>query len=313
MSALPADTQSGMIAAFKRWGLPTNPLTTLCATADALVAHATATLEAARAALPYDIDGVVYKVDDLALQGRLGFVSRAPRWAVAHKFPAERATTRLLAIDIQVGRTGAITPRARLQPVTVGGVVVEHATPAQRGRDRSQGREDRRHGDAPAGGRRDPADHRPGAGGRRGTPANPFHFPDVCPACGSAALREGRRQDGHGGRGAPLHRRPRLPGPGGRAAEAFLLAQRARHRGARRQADRTLLRRRSSSAPPRDIFSLEAARQGLAQEAGRAHRVRPHLRQEPVRGDRRATDHPREPLPLRPRHPPRRGDQTHGA
>ena len=127
MSALPAATQVGMVEAFRAWGFPTNPLMVRCADAAALMAHYR-TIEAMRASLGYDIDGVVYKVDDLALQQRLGFVARSPRWATAHKFPAEQATTLLEAIDIQVGRTGAHTPVAKLRPVTVGGVVVSNAT-----------------------------------------------------------------------------------------------------------------------------------------------------------------------------------------
>jgi DNA ligase (NAD+) len=122
-----ADTQHGALAAFKRMGLPVNPLTKLCRTADEMLAHYRE-IEKQRATLGYDIDGVVYKIDDLAFQRRLGFVSRSPRWAVAHKFPAERATTKVEAIEIQVGRTGALTPVAKLHPVTVGGVVVSNAT-----------------------------------------------------------------------------------------------------------------------------------------------------------------------------------------
>jgi DNA ligase (NAD+) len=127
MSAMAADTQSGMVAAFARWGLKTNPRMTLCRSVEALI-QVYRGIEADRARLGYDIDGVVYKVDDLALQARLGFVSRSPRWAIAHKFPAEQATTILNDIEIQVGRTGALTPVAKLQPVTVGGVVVSNAT-----------------------------------------------------------------------------------------------------------------------------------------------------------------------------------------
>jgi DNA ligase (NAD+) len=127
MSALPATTQSGMVEAFARWGLPTNPLMVRVDGVAGLMAHYRA-IESQRASLGYDIDGVVYKVDDLGLQQRLGFVARSPRWAIAHKFPAERATTRLEAIDIQVGRTGSHTPVAKLKPVTVGGVVVSNAT-----------------------------------------------------------------------------------------------------------------------------------------------------------------------------------------
>ncbi len=127
VSDMPATTQMGMVAAFQNFGFKINPLMVRSTSAEDLLAHYRS-IEAQRASLGYDIDGVVYKVDDLELQRRLGFVSRSPRWAIAHKFPAERATTILRGIDIQVGRTGAHTPVARLEPVTVGGVVVTNAT-----------------------------------------------------------------------------------------------------------------------------------------------------------------------------------------
>jgi DNA ligase (NAD+) len=127
MSAMPAQTQSGMIEWFAARGFKTNPLMKVCDSVEALLAFHHE-IEAQRGTLDYDIDGVVYKVDRLDWQQRLGFVSRNPRWARAHKVPAEKATTVVKAIDIQVGRTGALTPIARLEPVTVGGVVVSNAT-----------------------------------------------------------------------------------------------------------------------------------------------------------------------------------------
>jgi len=127
MSKMPADTQSGMIKWFAACGFKTNPLTKMCRSIDELLAFHRE-IELRRGSLDYDIDGVVYKVDRLDWQERLGFVSRSPRWAIAHKFPAEKATTVIRDIEIQVGRTGALTPVAKLEPVTVGGVVVQNAT-----------------------------------------------------------------------------------------------------------------------------------------------------------------------------------------
>jgi DNA ligase (NAD+) len=127
MSEMPAKTQSGMIKWLESCGFKTNPLTKVCHSVEELLAFHRE-IETQRAHLDYDIDGVVYKVDRLDWQERLGFVSRSPRWAIAHKFPAERAITMLKDIEIQVGRTGTLTPVAKLEPVTVGGVVVQNAT-----------------------------------------------------------------------------------------------------------------------------------------------------------------------------------------
>jgi DNA ligase (NAD+) len=127
MSELPAKTQSGMVKWFESCGFTTNPLTKLCHSVEELLAFHRE-IEERRAKLDYDIDGVVYKVDRLDWQERLGFVSRAPRWAIAHKFPAERAITVLKDIGIQVGRTGALTPVGKLEPVGVGGVIVQNVT-----------------------------------------------------------------------------------------------------------------------------------------------------------------------------------------
>jgi DNA ligase (NAD+) len=127
MSEMPEDTQSGMIKWFERCGFKTNPLTELCHSVEQLLAFHRE-IETQRSHLDYDIDGVVYKVDRLDWQERLGFVSRTPRWAIAHKFPAERAMTVLRDIEIQVGRTGSFTPVGKLEPVGVGGVIVQNVT-----------------------------------------------------------------------------------------------------------------------------------------------------------------------------------------
>jgi DNA ligase (NAD+) len=187
-STLPADTQAGVVAAYRRWGLPVNERMTVCGSADAMLDYYRDIGEK-RAQLGYDIDGVVYKVNRLDLQQRLGFVSRSPRWAIAHKFPAEQATTILRDIEIQVGRTGALTPVAKLEPVTVGGVVVSNATLHN---EDEIARKDIRVGDTVVVQRagdvipqivRVLAEKRP-----RHTHA--FEFPDKCPVCGSHAERE---------------------------------------------------------------------------------------------------------------------------
>ena len=127
MSAMPEKTQTGMIHWFERCGFKTNPLTRLCHSVEEMIAFHRE-IETQRSHLDYDIDGVVYKVDRIDWQDRLGFVSRTPRWAIAHKFPAERAMTVLRDIEIQVGRTGSFTPVGKLEPVGVGGVIVQNVT-----------------------------------------------------------------------------------------------------------------------------------------------------------------------------------------
>jgi DNA ligase (NAD+) len=205
MSEMPSDTQFGMVEVFKTWGFPVNPLMRrLNSVADILAHYDDIGLK--RADLDYDIDGVVYKVDSLELQVRLGFRSRSPRWATAHKFPAEQALTRLHGIDIQVGRTGALTPVARLEPITVGGVVVTNATLHNEDYIKGIGNS----GEALREGR----DIRLGdivivqrAGDvipqivdvvmdKREPESVPYEFPKTCPVCGSHAVREVNEKTG---------------------------------------------------------------------------------------------------------------------
>ncbi|OJU24317.1 MAG: DNA ligase (NAD(+)) LigA [Nitrobacter sp. 62-13] len=199
MTDRPADTQHGMLAWLEKAGFVVNPLIELCHSVDEVLAFYRKIGER-RATLGYDIDGVVYKVDRLDWQERLGFVSRSPRWAIAHKFAAEQATTILKGIDIQVGRTGALTPVARLEPVTVGGVVVQNATLHNEDYIKGIGNDEQ-----PI---RDGIDLRVGdtvvvqrAGDvipqvvnvvldKRPNSAKPYLFPHKCPICGSHAVRE---------------------------------------------------------------------------------------------------------------------------
>ena len=184
----PADSQMGMMELFRAFGFSVNSLTKVCLTAEDMIAHFR-DIESRRAALGYDIDGVVYKVNDLALQHRLGFRARAPRWAIAHKFSAERATSILRDIEIQVGRTGVLTPVARLDPVTVGGVVVSNATLHN---EDEIARKDIRVGDTVIVQRA--GDVIPQILGivpeKRLQDAKPYSFPHECPVCHSAAVRE---------------------------------------------------------------------------------------------------------------------------
>ena len=181
-------SQWAVLQRFKDWGFSTNPLARLCATVEDVLALY-GEVAAQRATLDYDIDGVVYKLDRLDWQQRMGSSSRAPRWAIAHKFPAEQAETVLESIDIQVGRTGTLTPVARLKPVTVGGVVVSNATLHN---EDELARKDVRVGDTVIIQRAGDvipqvvavvAEKRPAG-------AKPFDYPHECPICGSMAIRE---------------------------------------------------------------------------------------------------------------------------
>lgn len=206
MSQMPAETQWEMVQVFGRWGFPINPLTERLSSVQAILDHYRE-IGLQRPDLDYDIDGVVYKVDRLDLQARLGFRSRSPRWATAHKFPAEQAFTTVEAIDIQVGRTGALTPVARLTPITVGGVVVTNATLHNA---------DYIEGIGNSGQRIRPEDHDIRIGDtvivqragdvipqvldvvleKRPAEASRYVFPKTCPVCGSHAVREKNEKTG---------------------------------------------------------------------------------------------------------------------
>jgi len=186
-SEQPAETHWQYLNRLRDWGFQVNPLSRLLETQDDAAAFQ-AEMAERRASLAYDIDGVVYKLDRLDWQARLGFVGRAPRWAIAWKFPAEQATTKLLRIEIQVGRTGALTPRAVMEPVNVGGVMVQHATLHN---EDEIARKDVRVGDTVVLQRA--GDVIPQIVSvvleKRPPDAVPFVFPDRCPACGSHAVR----------------------------------------------------------------------------------------------------------------------------
>ncbi len=188
MSETPFDTYSEGVSVLGDWGFPINPLFRQCGDVEQMLG-VYREIESQRSSLGYDIDGVVYKVDRLDWQRRLGFVSRSPRWAIAHKFPAEQATTILRDIEIQVGRTGQLTPVAKLEPVTVGGVVVSNATLHN---EDEIARKDVRIGDTVIVQRA--GDVIPQVVGsledKRPAGAEPYVFPEICPACGSHAVRE---------------------------------------------------------------------------------------------------------------------------
>ena len=264
---LPADTQWGFYQALSAWGFPVNPLMRLTGGVEEML-ETYRQIEERRAGLGYDIDGVVYKINRFDLQQRLGFRTRTPRWALAHKFPAEKATTILRDIDIQVGRTGALTPVAKLDPVTVGGVVVQNATLHN---EDEIARKDVRIGDTVIVQRA--GDVIPQILGvveeKRPKGAKRFSFPDVCPACGSHASREINPITGKedavrrctGGLICPAQRVERLKhfvsrnafdieGLGEKHIKAFY--------------DDGLIQ-----SPP-DIFTLASARQALLDEARRA-------------------------------------------
>ena len=318
MSEMPADTQSGMIKWFEACGFKTNPLTKICrSTEDLLAFHRK--IEEGRAELDYDIDGVVYKVDRLDWQERLGFVSRSPRWAVAHKFPAERAITVVKGILITVGRTGVLTPTAQLEPVGVGGVIVQNATlhnedyikgVGNKGEVLREGRDIRigdtviiqRAGDVIPQVVDVVIDKRP-------KNAKPYQFPKKCPCYlhtdivreTTATGEEGARQRCTGEFACPYQKIEHL--------KLFSFARRLRHRRPRRKTDRAVLRERVGARAGRHLHAGEEAQKATA----RRGRLRRNLGAQSVRGHRPAPRDRARPLHLCARHAPCRRDHGAGA
>ena len=284
-------THSELLDWYKELGLPVNGERAVVQGAEGLLGFFHAVGEK-RDTLPYDIDGVVYKVNRRDEQDALGFVSRAPRFALAHKFPAQEALTQLVAIDVQVGRTGAITPVARLEPVFVGGATVTNATLHNEDEVR---RKDIRIGDTVI--VRRAGDVIPEVVSalldRRPDDAREFVMPTQCPVCGSKHRAAARRGD------CALYRRPVLSGAAQAGAVALRAAARARYRRAGRKDHRSTGRAESGAHAGRSV-------QPRLCDARRTRPLRRKVRAEPARLARKGQAHHAGALHLRARHPPRR-------
>ena len=293
-SAPPFELHHKMYKQLGAWGFAVNDLSKRCESLEEALALYRE-IQEARGALDYEIDGVVFKVDRVDWQERLGAAGRAPRWAIAYKFPAEQAETVLERIAISVGRTGALTPVAELEPVHVGGVTVSRATLHN---EDVIAEKDIRPGDrvvVQRAGDVIPQVVRalPGAGAARGAS---FTMPETCPECGSRAVREAG-----GGRPA-LFRRADLPRAGAGAVAPFRLAGRVRHRGAGGEADRGVLAGRPRAEPGR-YFRPGGERQSGGREARGSRRLGGDLERQSLPRHRRAAAYPHGALPLRSRHP----------